>query len=38
MPDPAYHNIVFADKFGSSALYAKLHMALIRDLRMSVSL
>lgn len=31
-PDPAYHNIVFADKFGSSALYAKLHMALIRDL------
>ena len=32
MPDPAYHNIVFAEKFGSSALYAKLHMAMVRDL------
>ena len=31
-PDPAYHNIVFAEKFGSSALYAKLHMAMVRDL------
>ena len=31
-PDPAYHGIVFADKFGPSALYAKLHMALVRDL------
>lgn len=31
-PDPAYHNIVFTEKFGSSALYAKLHMAMVRDL------
>ncbi len=31
-PDPAYHNIVFAEKFGSYALYDKLHMAMVRDL------
>ncbi len=31
-PDPAYHDIVFAEKFGPSALHAKLHMALVRDL------
>ena len=31
-PDPAYHNIIFSEKFGNSALYAKLHMAMVRDL------
>lgn len=31
-PDPAYHGINFAEHFGPSALWAKLHMAIIRDL------
>lgn len=31
-PDPAYNGIIFSDKFGSSALYAKLHLAILRDL------
>ncbi len=31
-PDAAYHNITFTEKFGRSALYAKLHAAIIRDL------
>lgn len=31
-PDKFYHDIVFSEKFGSSALYAKLHVSIIRDL------
>lgn len=31
-PDPNYHDIVFTEKFGSAALYAKLHASIIRDL------
>ena len=31
-PDPAYHGITFTEHFGKSALYAKLHAAIIRDL------
>lgn len=31
-PDKAYHNIIFTEKFGKAALYAKLHVSIIRDL------
>lgn len=31
-PDKNYHDIVFTEKFGSAALYAKLHVSIIRDL------
>lgn len=31
-PDSAYHGITFTEHFGKSALYAKLHAAIIRDL------
>lgn len=31
-PDKAYHNVVFTEKFGKAALYAKLHVSIIRDL------
>lgn len=31
-PDKAYHNVVFTEKFGKTALYAKLHVSIIRDL------
>lgn len=31
-PDKFYHDIVFAEKFGKAALYAKLHFSILRDL------
>jgi O-acetylhomoserine (thiol)-lyase len=31
-PDPSYHGAVFTEKFGRSALYAKLHISIVRDL------
>lgn len=31
-PDKNYHDIVFTEKFGKAALYAKLHVSVIRDL------
>lgn len=31
-PDKSYHGVVFTEKFGASALYAKLHISIIRDL------
>lgn len=31
-PDKNYHDIVFTEKFGKAALYAKLHVSIIRDL------
>jgi len=31
-PDAAYHGITFTERFGRSALYAKLHAAIVRDL------
>lgn len=31
-PDKSYHDIVFTERFGNAALYAKLHISIIRDL------
>lgn len=31
-PDPAYHGVSFAEHFGKSALDAKLHASILRDL------
>jgi len=31
-PDKFYHGIVYTEKYGASALYAKLHVSIIRDL------
>lgn len=31
-PDASYHGLVFTEKFGKAALYAKLHTSILRDL------
>lgn len=31
-PDKFYHGVVYADKYGAAALYAKLHVSIVRDL------
>lgn len=32
LPDPSYHDIVFAERYGRSALAAKLHCSVLRDM------
>ncbi|MBQ9882650.1 MAG: O-acetylhomoserine aminocarboxypropyltransferase/cysteine synthase [Synergistes sp.] len=32
LPDPSYHDIVFAEKYGRAALAAKLHCSVVRDM------